>query len=142
MVYALMGLLYLLASTAPATAGAIFPQSLQWTWAGNARSCEAELTNGIVIRTNEVSYYDGPERLIKVDRPITWASSKGKAVTYLMTFVTAKSHGMVSGSDRGPYKQKYTLIGNYLYVTDAKFAASTQLTADNRFVRCPRKSYN
>lgn len=120
----------LIAALATSTAVATFPQSLQWTWARNSGSCEAELTNGIVIRSNTVSYYDGPERLTKVNGAITWKSNKGKAATYLMTFVTATSPGMGRDSGRGkPYQQKYTLIGNYLYVTDAKVAASALLGA-------------
>ena len=127
------------AATSP---GETFPQPLQWTWAENIASCEAELTNGIVIRAQEIGYYDGPERLIKVGAAIRWSSAKGKAVTYVMTLVTDTPAGVGRDVDRNKsYKQKFTLVGNDLYLTDADVAASTQLTARNRFVRCPNKSY-
>ena len=139
-----LGMINLIAiSLAFSSPGATFPRPLQWTWASNIGSCEAELTNGIVIRAREVSYYDGPERLIKASAPVHWSSPMGKAVTYLMTFVSKTPAGVGRDNDRGKsYKQKFTLIGNHLYVTDADVAASVQLTAEKRFVRCPSKSYN
>lgn len=127
----------------PALAAApAFPLQLQWTWASEISACEAELTRGIVIRSGEVSFYDGPERLIGLKGPRQWKSRLGPATTYLATFVTGTSEGVGRDADRDkPYTMRYTLVGKKLYVSNSTTLEAKQFTTENRFVKCPRKSY-
>ena len=119
------------------------PRELQWTWAGDVASCEAELTNGMVIRAREVSFYDGPERLLSVHGPVSWQSPKGRARTYIVKFVTNTSPGIGIDADRKKsYSMRYTIVGNQLFVSEATTPRTQQFSVKNMSVKCPRKSYN
>ena len=131
-----------LIGTPASAATPAFPVQFQWTWASEISACEAELTQGIVIRSGEVSFYDGPERLIGLKGPRRWKSRSGPATTYLATFVTATPKGVGRDAARGkPYTMRYTLAGKKLYVSSSTTPEAMQFTTENRFVKCPRKSY-
>lgn len=126
-----------IASTAPAKPS--FPLAYQWTWADSEEFCEAELTNGLVIRPSEIVYYDGPLRLIEITPMNTKTTARGVITTVLATL---KEQGHYSSKPAETFHYRLTVVGNELYISLQSEPEEDQFKSENRSVRCPQRSYS
>lgn len=119
------------AAPAKAAASPSFPASMQASWASELNACEPEFTGGFKIRPREVSYYDGPARLLSIGRMVSVRTPSG-----LGQSVVAKLR-ISEGGDTSLTTDRFTVVGRWLYHSEAGESLAIHLSKKNRMVRCP-----
>ncbi len=131
MIFALMSLL--------ASAGSVsqpsFPAFARASWADSLSGCEPEFTQGFKIKVRDLSFYDGPARLLSLSPVAKVRTPSGQGQTFVARIrYKENDNPVVIASER------FTVAGKWLYHSDAKDTMAKHLSSKNRSVRCPAGS--
>jgi hypothetical protein len=110
-----------------------FPAQFVGSWANSSKDCEPELTGGFRIGPKTLSLYDGGGDLISLG-PVTSVrtpSGLGRSVTAKIRFQDEEGPGKITSIER------LTVLGKWIYRSEAKIPMTTHLSIKNRSIRCP-----
>lgn len=111
-----------------------FPTEFRGSWSGDLAGCEPEFTQGYKIRADTIHYYEGTDKIYGVSHVTNIKSPAGHGRT-MIAKLRYKFHDEASTST-----ERFTVVGQWLYRSDAKLPLGKHLLPANRKIRCPSGS--
>lgn len=110
-----------------------FPAQFEGSWANSIKDCEPEFTGGFTIRSKSLSLYEGAGDLLSVGpvSSVRTPSGPGRSVMAELRYQSEESSRNITSLER------LTVVGRWIYRSEAKVPIAAHLSIKNRSVRCP-----